>query len=383
MGDEALLAAVLQHRPETARVRVFGGYHPCPIARGVRYSLEPPLDRQTGRYAFWHGAGYWLRHGYRLFGELGKRKIAIVAGGGMLNDHVGGRCCVRRKRILAMKSLNCRVGFLGIGVDRITLPPDRDAVRDLLFHQVDYCSVRDAASAQALAAIGIPGEKFLVASDLAFALQFPTHAPQRERARELRSAVLGINLRPLFHLTRERGGEKRERRTRYAEACRHLVDKLGQLVREVRAVPFNPEDAAFLGSLSPKGRLQILAPPSDPMSALGAVMDCDLFVGMRYHAIVFSVLAGVPVVPIVYAPKSRALADELGFSPAALAVGDGIEVEDQSLNVDEILGQVNAVWNSREAMRQQLSQLAVEKRRVAIADMSRCWNVLAEAVARD
>lgn len=374
LGDEAILAAVLAAAPPAAHLRVLTD-DPAVTAElhDIRCCQGPPLGDEGRRYRL----GYWLRTGPRLLGDLLTDKACVYAAGGSIADHVPG-CVVRlERRVRRLQALGCRVGLLAVGVDRLVNEADIRAAGRLVTETVDYCSVRDAASAANLLALGVPPLAFRQAADVVFALADDGISTlTAERTTSLSDARVGLNLRPLFANPRERGDDKRRRFAEYSAACEELAIALKAQVGRLDLVPLCPEDVTFLLPIARRAGLP-LAPLGDrPREALAGMSGYDAFVGMRFHSVVFAALAAVPCLAVPYAPKVLSLANELGLPGEALAVGDGTEMVDRPLRPAVVAAELSALWARRQQVRQRQIELVARKRRLALADMHACWHTL-------
>jgi len=376
LGDEMILASVLDNRPDWAA--------PCVLTSNERLTREthgvssvlcPPLcdmphNGPTQRLR------YWVRKGPRLLLDLLREKPCIFACGGSITDHVAGLVVRIRESVANLKKLRCRVALLGAGIDPLTLPADRDAAAALIGHELAYCSVRDAKSAEVLRELGVPAGRFHEGVDLAYAVQRPIPSRRDAEAATMSSAHIGLNLKPLFCTPQERGDNKATRFETYIQDCCRLVTRLQPNVGRLTLVSFSREDHAFLSRISRECGTAVLAFTPNPRHLLAKMASFDGFVGMRYHSVVFSVLANTPVVPIVYAPKVDALAVELGFDSGSLAVGDGTEMTDRRLDVETVCQQAEAVWNERQSHKERMTAIVELKRKRALKDMEDCWEAV-------
>lgn len=169
--------------------------------------------------------------------------------------------------------------------------------------------LRDAASARAMAAAGVP-EPFRIGADPAWAALDADGAGATERPRSLRAdRVLVV----LCGATARLGS--------------HLVAALGPLARAGLAIDLLPwragdarerrladEVAAGIGAGA-----RALAPAPD-LHAVRARMDgARLVLGFRHHALAAAASAGVPFVALGHEPGLEALAHQLGQRAVSLA----------------------------------------------------------------
>lgn len=361
VGDEALLAAFLRHRPADLQPLVFSD-DPAHTRRMHRVPAvpEPPRRPTEPRYDMRYGLGYWARYGGRMIPERFRAKAAIHVGGGMLNDHVPGRVVTQVQRLKALKAARGRVATLAIGVDPIHHAPDRAAIGEL-DGLLDYCSVRDAASERALRACGLE-MPIHVAADLVFALAPDAAPPPR------RDGPIAINLRPLFGDPREAGVNKAERRAAFEAGCGRLIDGVRARFGAVTLLPFCDEDEAFMRETGLADRAPLTPFTDDPVGAMGRLGGCSALVGMRFHALLMATLLNLPWAPIVYAPKALALAGELGIATEGLCVGDGSEMPAGDFEPDavlEALASARAGFDARD--------FVTARKQAALSDMQRGW----------
>lgn len=376
VGDEAILASVLANRPEwvVPRVLTWDVRHTRRVHQ-TRCCLVPPLRRRGFRHLR-PLVAYWMRNWPRLLPDLYCEKACIYACGGSVNDHWPGAVLGMRDRVATFRTFRCRVGLLGAGVDRLVLPEDREAARMLITDDLSYCSVRDASSAASLRELGVSEDRFRQGADLAFALPYaPQHRTDKGPA-DLRKARVGLNLRPLFEVPQVRGTNKADRAQAYREACRGLVADLRTRVGALALVPFGPDDVTLLTDLGQATATSVDTFNADPRQVLTRVGSYDVFVGMRFHSVVFSVMNAIPCVAIPYASKVMDLAKQICPEASGLAVGDGTEMVEQELNPKAVCEQVHWVWENRKTFVEKERQIAQQSRKIALADMADCWTAL-------
>lgn len=283
--------------------------------------------------------------------------------------------CNQKNWIHSLRKLGCeRTGVLGVGIDSVTLQNDIDAIVDIVHNEVAYFSVRDQESAKILTDLGVSEDKFYVSSDLAYGLEFSGRKKQEKD--NLKEAVVGINLRPLFVADNERGTDKLRRGEDYFNNSLRLIKEIETFVKEVRLIAFSPDDFLFLQEFQKIAGVELKNTCGDPNVAMDMVASCDLVVGMRYHSIVLSLISKIPVVPLIYATKSRTLCEELGYNPDGLTIGDGVLETDSSLDIDCVISNLRSTWDNRDRIVVMNNSLVEKKRAAAVSDIQRCWKSL-------
>ena len=373
VGDEAILEAVLKHLPKNSQpVVITGNANKTKQIHNVAAILDPPLNYKTGRHDFRFGLGYWVKYFPQILPDLFVEKPLIVAGGGCLNDKVAGRVAERLLWVRAKKKLKCRTALLGVGVDPMSCEADCSAANILVKNELDYCSVRDSDSADALVRLGIPKSAFHVAADLVFSLtDFYEAVTMKDSV--LSNASIALNLRPLFDKVRERDNKREIRSKQYRSSCAKLVQALVQKVGRLEFLSLNHEDKKFMESLDCKAKIRMIDPGASPNAVVTYLQSMDAVIGMRFHSIILGMLIGLGCVPIPYACKGMSLANDLGFDPVSLCVGDGTITPDHPLDVDAVLSSLESVWNNREAHRRAINKICKERSEIAKKDMHGCW----------
>jgi len=376
IGDEAILAAVSKQLSQAGQTPYIFTDNVSNSQKTVpgRYFLTPPLDSESFKNYWRYSFSYWAKNIWQLAPLLMHQKSCIYACGGSMNDHVPGRIEGMLRRIMQLRRMGFKVAIIGAGIDCIDSPGDRAAAKTLIEENLDYFSVRDVESAEVLISLGISPERFFVAADPVYGMASPKILPKRHLP--LKESLLGLNLRPLFQNSSERGSDKSYRYSTYHEKCCVLLQSLSNRAKRIQLIPFAPEDETFLASLARPSNVEIVPFDPNPDRMLRYMQNIDVLVGMRLHSIVFAVMGDKPVVPVIYSKKVKNLACELGFDPSGLFVGDGIVTNDQLLQIDEIGLALDNLWTNTEVFLKRSRKLVLDKRNLASEDFSRCWNVL-------
>lgn len=283
--------AYLRERYPECRVSVCT-YDPkstlIPADWGVRYFSYFPNGFRNRPMA---NAGYFFRTLWEIF----RADLVVIGGGGIFYDNESGQSF--RKQVFewslragAARLFRKKLLYWGIGVD---VKPERAGQLAKLFRNANV-TVRDAKSAQALAAVGVAAK---VVPDPAFLV------PAVRPADAAPNKTVGISVR--------KGYLRGE-----LDAVRHVV----RIVRENGFEPVflnhsfhpgNPEtdDRAFVSNLAKEEGVRSLDSMDETMHAyrsLGAV------VAMRLHAGVLSFINGIPFFLLSYSKKTDAFAERVG-----------------------------------------------------------------------
>jgi len=256
---------------------------------------------------------------------LGSRAL-MFAGGGRYGKHTLKKMCMLA--ILA-KILHKRVEFRAQGIYSYewsgapVIAHSPEPFNDLLtkalmmiaFKLADRVTVRDKFSKNVLIISGV-SKKVSIEEDLAFKLR-PSNFSISLKVLALHGVdtshkpIVGVNLRTLSP----------EVRKRVVEAVSKILDWLIENCNAKAVfVPFGygsiPErffDNDFIvanelrNQLRNANKLKIIDIELKPQVILGMFRFFDIFIGMRFHSIIFSIITRIPTVSIVYDTKSLEL----------------------------------------------------------------------------
>lgn len=317
-GDEAILAGIIQAIRELEPEAVF-----------TVISGRAAETRQV------HGVEAISRNRIRATWEaVGEADLVLSGGGSLLQDVTGAKSIPYYLGVVTMALLRRKpVMFYGQGIGPVRGLLGKLLIR-LVANRVSRITVRDPESAEALRRLGVVRPPIQVTADAALAL-----APgNREAGRRLLGAagvplgqgpLIGVSVRPWKDW--EAGTEA---------ALAAALDRIAAMEGgHVVFLPMQP-------TLDPRAAAAVqrhLRSPGTVLSGegwtyqdtLNAVAACDLLVGMRYHALVFAAMAGVPVVGLSYDPKIDAFLRLLGLEPAGST---------RNLNPDAVVSAARAVW---------------------------------------
>ena len=240
---------------------------------------------------------------------LRSHRSLVIGGGGLFGREMGPMGRLLPAYGLFASSLGVRVAMLGVGVDREMRPVAASLVRRLGRRAVAF-TVRDHASAELLAEWGIPAE---VVPDLSASLQ-PAPAPAGTEL--LRLAGIDPD-RPVIGLalTAVRAQETDALESAIADCIAALPDAQFCFIPMSQHPFVDVHNDLLLGR-----RLQLASPrlaivegfprPEAVMATFAALTGA---VCMRFHSLVFADRAGIPIVPVPYAPKCDAWVVEHGL----------------------------------------------------------------------
>lgn len=292
-GDEAILAGLI---------------------RAIR-ELEPEttftvISKKAAYTRALHHVAAVSRNDFKHTWKAAARADLILSGGGsLLQDVTSTKSLIYYLGIMTMgKLLRKPVMLCAQGIGPITRTASR-ALTPLVVNGVDQITVRDPESAGTLRRLGVFRPPVTVTADAALALG-PSD-PERGAAL-LRTAgldpgrpILGVSVRP-WRLD----GPSWERQL--AQALDTLAAETGGQVlfvpMQVSAdVPVAQRVAAAMSA-----RSTILEAELQQEEVRAIIARCDLMVGLRFHALVFAAMNGVPLVGLSYDPKNDSFLHSIG-----------------------------------------------------------------------
>ncbi|MZP29534.1 polysaccharide pyruvyl transferase CsaB [Heliobacterium undosum] len=283
-GDEALLKAmiiVMRKLQPNVRIIVLSG--------------NPSLTRKD------HGVHAVHRYNpFAVFSVVWKADLFISGGGSLLQD-VTGRLTIPYYLLVVALALFLRkkVMFYAQGIGPVQRNFGKWLIR-LISNRVDLITLRDAASARRLKAMGVTDPQICVTGDPVFALvpEQSGHRPQPL----VPEAV--FCLRPWRKM---KGME---------EAClalaRHLIDRGWRVTFLPLHAGEDREFAITMAEQLGRSEAQVVSRGLHFENALEIVSEASLLVGVRLHALMFATLLGVPVIGISYDPKVTGFLEDTG-----------------------------------------------------------------------
>ncbi|HHV61483.1 MAG TPA: polysaccharide pyruvyl transferase CsaB [Firmicutes bacterium] len=311
-GDEAILAAIIQHIREIE-----------PDADFLVISADPASTRKD------HGVRAVARNDLpSIVRELARADLLISGGGGLLQDATSSRSIPYYLGIVLLaKVLGVKVFFYAQGVGPVRGLIGRCLVR-FVGNIVDSITVRDEASCRLLRELGVKRPRVTVVADPVFGLAVPQSSLQPRRTGEVfenqgntRLYPAGRPAAPVIGIAVRRWKSF----TQYQEAIIEFAHELYKgICAQFLFIPFHyPGDlelsremARRIREVSNGANIKIIEEYQGPEAVLSVVRKVDVLVGMRFHSLVFAALVGTPFVAISYDQKVDAFLSLLGEEKA-------------------------------------------------------------------
>lgn len=244
-----------------------------------------------------------------IWRAMGQMDLMISGGGSLLQDVTSSRSLTYYLGLVSMARAHLRpVAFYAQGVGPVSRAWGRGLIPAVV-NGVSFITVRDQESAEVLRQLGVRRPPITVTADAALALG--PGDPERgaklleEFRVDLSRPVIGVSVRPW-----KQG--QRPMEPALAQALEQLAQETGAQVvflpmQQPHDVGVSREVAGLMNSRS------VLVRGSQTYADLhDMVARCDLLIGMRYHALVFAAMNGVPLVGISYDPKNDSFLGQIG-----------------------------------------------------------------------
>jgi polysaccharide pyruvyl transferase CsaB len=199
----------------------------------------------------------------------------------------------------------------------------------------------------------------IVTADMAFLLEndkIGQTSTLPNLAANYRKPLVLFALCPRFNLRRE----DMNKYSKYSAAMGKLADfVLDEMNGTPIFIPFDKKDTSFYHDIIKETkfpeRVVLLNYTIDMNALLSLFKSVDFVVSARYHGILYSLIAGKPVLPIIYHHKSYSIATDLGMP--YLVIGDDIEWPAQDIDLEKAKMLMLSIFSNKE----EFSRLVVLK----------------------
>ncbi len=285
----------------------------------------------------------------------------LLAGGGLYYQWIGACGSVSLKHYLRYPAIAQWLGkkshLIGLGVQG-KLDPEFVAP---YLHAIDGASlrtVRDRYSADVLRSVGVRAP-ILECADLVYSMPLvpDLNRPERRTSKPVLGVVASQPGREFAH------DEFKGFETRFLEALRALEREF-----EIHFISFdNRCDTSIAGALGGNHRVSKfeIGWPNAIQEFVEDFQKIDVFVTTRYHGGVLSTMAGIPFLAIG-APNEKVDRECRSFGYPQFLSYDS--------NTEDFIEGIRQTWSERNALRDQLTDAALRKRRLS----SRNFEVIAQ-----
>jgi len=238
--------------------------------------------------------------------------LHIIGGGGIIHDFAKNNLERRLNPIgTASKSV-----VLGVGVPGIRTQKGKKLIKKL--EKTELITVRDEISKDKLQSL-IDKEVFVTAC--------PTFLMEpEEKTIKFDEETCGLSLRDWFSPILTSNGkwehihkgyipsfvDNNKQKKNYLNFLEKNLKKLEKSYKLI-FIPFHPDDIVFIKYYFPKINLKIV-PIKSPIDTLNLIKNLDKMICMRYHSLIFSLIAEVPLFLIDYEDKTNQIAKKFNLN---------------------------------------------------------------------
>lgn len=329
IGDESILRAVvdnLQDRLENIEITVLSQ---DPVSTAEKYGVKS-VNRKSMR---------------SIIGAVRKSDLLISGGGSLLQDVTSKKSILYYLIIMWMAQLFRKKVFIysqGIGPINSTL--NRKLTSKTL-SKVSGIVVRDEASKEFLAEIGVSADKVVVTADPVLRIK---RAPLIIGEEILRKEGIKINKEQLTV-----GFAIRERKLN-SEFVDELCIAMERLIQENKAqivlIPFHfSEDVSVIEEIEKRLGDKVYSIKHKYLTneMLSIIGNMDLLVGVRLHALIHSAIMNVPMIGISYDPKINSFMKSIGMK-AMCSIYD--------FNNQDFIDEFNKTMEHREVLKNRVQE---------------------------
>ncbi|WP_243299401.1 polysaccharide pyruvyl transferase CsaB [Bacillus litorisediminis] len=317
-GDEAILEAIIDNLRtnfDNPEITVF--------------SLSPEKTAKEHNVRSVYRA--WRRENKEKVRELRSADLLISGGGGLLQDtyptkFLFGPLPYYLLIVLLAKLCGTKVMFFSQGVGPVNSRWGKFLMK--LANLADFITVRDEYSKELLHKLGVTKPETVVTSDIVFAFQ-----PKEDKAcveslpLKGNERLIAVSVRPWLGRTKQF--------EQMAVILDELIEKKGVTPVFVPMEGHHDEKASkdVMAHMKHADQCLLLGNDFTPNQYLQFIGQCEMTIGMRLHALIFSTLMGVPHIGLSYDKKVESLLKRNGM----WEVSSVLEEVDEKVMVDNAL----------------------------------------------
>jgi len=278
MGDEALLKSV---------ATLFNEVDPSITVEALSYNVKYTEEVLGVK-------GFSRKSLVKLVHKIWHVDCVVFGGGSLLQDVTSSKSLLYYLGIIFIaKVFRKPVAIIANGFGPVNDERNQRLVKWIL-NKVDAISVRDEGALEKMRAIGIDRE-IVSSSDITFLMNGPIKPLSKKKK------VMGISLRPWKF------------DDLFLKEVARFADQMVEQGYEVRFYPMKqPDDEQVSQEVMNRmeQECRLIRGAKDPDEILKHMQDCQIFVGMRLHSLIFATNLGIPSVAIEYDPKIASFSNE-------------------------------------------------------------------------
>lgn len=346
IGDEALLQAMIENIKECNPDSKL-----CILSANPKETSKRYLVNSINRYNL-----------LKIYQEMKHAKVFISGGGSLLQDVTSTKSLVYYTSILKLaKKLGLKVMIYANGFGPINKSKNIEKVKNALL-SADLISMRETESANMVKKL-IPQIKVNVSADPAFCLN-------KANAKWSDRLVKKFNLddgRKYFAISlREWSCNDPQIVEKTVEYCTEIISRYN--IFPLLVAMQTSKDLSICNSI--KTKLACNTPVIADITAkelISILEKVEFSVGMRLHFLMFSALAGAPVIALSYDPKVNSLIDYMGLDKKMSA---------SDINVKELIDLTDIIIKNHDELSREITSQAINMKTLAKEDTKNILSML-------
>jgi polysaccharide pyruvyl transferase CsaB len=243
---------------------------------------------------------------------LKEADLLISGGGGLLQDtyptkFLFGPLPYYLLIVFLAKLCGCKVMFFSQGIGPVTSTWGKILMK-IFANMADFVTVRDQFSKDYLHRLGVTRPQTVVTSDIVFAFKKkPDTACIDSLNLERRDNLVAVSVRPWFEAVKQF--------EQVAQILDSWIEERGVTPVFVPMEGHHDDTASkkVLAHMKHADKCHILGMKFTPNQYLNFIGECQMTIGMRLHALIFSTLLGVPHIGLSYDKKVESLLKRSGM----------------------------------------------------------------------
>jgi len=280
---------------------------------------------------------------FKVISTMKKTRLFLNGGGNLIQDVTSTRSLVYYlTTIYLAKLMGLKVMLYANGIGPVAKRTNRYFTSKII-DRVDIITLREEASGLELKSLGVRKPEIRVTADPALGLE-PAGSEEIEKLLQKEGIPADTPLIG-FSIRKWRGYEA------YSRIIAQVADYIEETynVKSVFIPLHFPSDLAVAEDIASKMKHApfILRNIYETDKILGIMKRMDLVLGMRLHALIYSVSLSVPVIGLIYDPKVQGFLEYVN-QPWAGNVAD--------LDLDSLKKLIDEVWSNKKEISQQLEK---------------------------
>jgi len=280
---------------------------------------------------------------FRVISAMRKTRLFLNGGGTLITDITSTRSLAYYLATIYLAKLNgLKVMLYANGVGPITKGFNRYFTSKII-NLVDIITLREEASGQELKSLGVRKPEILVTADPALGLD----AASPEEIEQVLSEENIPADKPLIGFFIRKWAGYNEYSRVIAQAADYVEESFN--ARAVFIPLHFPSDLAVAKDIASKMEHEpfILSNMYSVDKLLGVMKRLQLVLGMRLHALIYSVSLSIPVIGLIYDPKVQGFLEYVE-QPSAGNVSD--------LKLENLKSLIDKVWSGRSEISREMEE---------------------------